>query len=140
MKQRGRRSAASQEVAVATFETGRLPEPPLDLSPAEETVWRDMVAAMPGDWFPAETHGLLRQYCRHVVTARRVAMLIDEASSREQVDVGELDKLLQMQARETAALKAMAAAMRISQQASYSARGAAGAKGRRVTVSRPWEE
>jgi hypothetical protein len=67
-------------------------------------------------------------------------MLIDEASSREQVDVGELDKLLQMQARETAAIKAMASSMRISQQASYSTRGAAGAKERRVTVKRPWEE
>lgn len=141
MRQRGRKSAASQDIAtISTASMVQRPEPPLDMTPVEEDVWREIVESMPADWFPKETHGLLVQYCRHIVAARKVGMLIDAASSRDQVDVMELDKLLGMQARETGALKAMAAAMRISQQASYSARGAGGAKERRATVKRPWEE
>lgn len=141
MRQRGRKSAVSQEVAtISTVSLIERPEPALDLTPPEEDVWRSVVGAMPADWFPVETHPLLSQYCRHTVAARKIAMLIDLASAKDQVDTAELDKLLQMQARETAALKALAASMRLSQQASYSARGAGGEKSRRSTVKRPWED
>ena len=118
----------------------RRPDAPLDLTPEETDVWHETVEAMPADWFPRETWPLLRQWCRHTVSARRVAQLIDRVSARKQVDVTELRDLLAMQAKETAALKAMAAAMRLSQQASYSARGAGGQKSRREPIERPWEE
>lgn len=140
MRQRGRKSSASQEIMVGAVTLVERPEPPLELTPPEEDEWRSVVNAMPADWFPRETHALLAQYCRHAVAARKIAMLIDAASSRDEVDVGELDKLLQMQGRETASLKAMAASMRLSQQASYSARGAGGEKSRRSMVKRPWED
>jgi hypothetical protein len=68
-----------------------------------------------------------------------VAQLIDAAMSRDDLDVGEMKELLGLQGRESAALKALAASMRISQQASYSARGAGGEKSRRAPVKRPWE-
>lgn len=140
MRQRGRKSAASQEIMVGAVTLVERPEPGLDLTPAEDDVWRAVVNAMPADWFPVETHPLLSQYCRHTVAARKIAMLIDVATAKDEVDTAELDKLLQMQVRETGALKAMAASMRLSQQASYSARGAGGEKSRRSTVKRPWEE
>jgi len=138
MKQRGRKSAT----AVATQKTVAVvnrPEPPLELSPEEADVWAEIVDAMPADWFPRETWPLLKQYCRHTVTARRVAQLIDQASAREDLDIAEMKQLLDMQKAETSSLKAMAASMRLSQQASYSARGAGGEKSRRSTVKRPWE-
>lgn len=138
MRQRGRKSAASLTVAGAVTVIER-PSAPLDLTPEETDVWVATVEAMPGDWFPRETHPLLAQWCRHTVTSRRVAQLIDAASSRDEVDVGELKELLGMQAKETGALKALAASMRLSQQASYSARGAGGEKSRRSTMKRPWE-
>jgi hypothetical protein len=138
MGTRGRTSAASLAVA-SPVQVVRRADPPLDLTPQESDVWAQTVEAMPADWFPPETWPLLRQWCRHTVTARRVAQLIDAECAREELDMANLDKLHQMQARETAALKAMAAAMRLSQQASYSARGAGGEKGRRVTAKRPWE-
>jgi hypothetical protein len=65
--------------------------------------------------------------------------MIDAASARDELDIAELKELMGMQAKETSALKALAASMRISQQASYSARGAGGEKSRRATVKRPWE-
>jgi hypothetical protein len=136
VKQRGRKSLAAVGGAVALIER---PDAPLDLTPEETDVWHDTVEALPADWFPRETHPLLVQWCRHTVASRRVSQLIDAAYSRDEVDVGELKDLLRMQAQETAALKAMASAMRISQQASYSHRSADTAKSKRVTVTRPWD-
>jgi hypothetical protein len=138
MRQRGKQSLAAIE-APAQVAVVRRPDAPLDLTPEETDVWQETVDAMPADWFPRETWPLLRQWCRHTLTARRVAQLMDAEVARDEVDIGALDKLQQMQARETAALKALAASMRLSQQASYSARGAGGEKGRRTTVKRPWE-
>lgn len=138
MKQRGKKSLAALE-APSAVTVVRRSDAPLDLTPEETDVWADTVDAMPADWFPRETWPLLRQWCRHTVTARRVSQLIDAATVREDVEVAEMKELLGMQAKETAALKALAASMRLSQQASYSARGAGGEKSRRTTVKRPWE-
>ena len=143
MKTRGRTSRASTEIAqsgVGQIEVIKRPEPPLDLTPNESDVWVETVNALPADWFPRETWPLLRQWCRHTVSAHRVSQLIDACAARDEVDVTEMGALLAMQARETSALKAMASAMRLSQQASYSARGAGGTKGKRTMMDRPWDE
>lgn len=142
MGTRGRTSSAALEIAgsgVQTMQVIRRPEAPLDLTAEESDVWLETVDAMPADWFPRETFPLLRQWCRHTVTARRVSRMIDTAAAREELNVGEMKELLGMQAKETAALKALGASMRLSQQASYSARGAGGEKGRRSSMKRPWE-
>ena len=141
MIQRGRKSAQQ----LATVETGSVtvvnrPDALLDLTPEETDVWDRTVSSLPADWFQPGTWPLLAQYCRHTVTARRVAQLIDAAMARDEVNVGELRELLAMQAKETSSLKAMAASMRISQQAGYTDPRVAGmAKARRTAMSRPWE-
>lgn len=137
MAARGRTSVAAMSVqgAVALV---RRPEPPLNLTPDQTDEWVAVANAMPADWFTRETHALLEQWCRHTVDARRIAFLVDQEMSRAEVDVPILDKLLAMQARETAALKALASAMRISQQASYTTKAAGTEKAGR-TVKRPWE-
>lgn len=137
MANRGRVSAAQIEAGGAVALIKR-PDAPLDLTPDETSEWQGLVDAMPADWFTRETHALLKQYCRHAIAAQRVAQLIDLEMSREELDVVALDKLLSMQARETGALKAMAASMRVSQQASYTAQRAGTQKGNR-SVKRPWE-
>lgn len=137
MAPRGRTSTADLEVKGAVTIIQR-PHPPLDLTPEETDEWAAIVDSLPADWFPRETHGLLRQYCRHIVSARRVAQLIDQEMARPEVDVVMLDKLLGMQARETGAMKAMAASMRVSQQATYTTKAGATAKGG-TSRARPWE-
>lgn len=139
MKQRGRKSAVALATPAAATVIMSRPEAPLELTPEETDVWNRTVDAMPASWFPAETWPLLTQYCRHVITSRRVAQLIDAEMSRPHVDVDAVKRLLGMQAKETAAIKAMSAAMRLSQQSGYSARGAAGERDRRPMVERPWE-
>ena len=137
MGTRGRASVAQIETRGAVTLVNR-PDAPLDLTPEETAEWVEIAEAMPADWFTRETHGLLKQYCRHIIAARRVAQLIDQEMAREDMEVAALDRLLQMQARETSAIKAMAASMRVSQQASYTTKAAGTSKNNRV-VKRPWE-
>jgi len=136
MKQRGRKS--SQELHSGALMLVRRPDAPLDLTPEETDEWRAIVEAMPADWFPRETWPLLAQYCRHTVSARRFAQLMDAEMAKTDIDLAGLDKLAQMQARETTALKSMASAMRLAQQSSRTD-GSAGTAKRSRTVTRLWE-
>lgn len=142
MKQPGRRSAAAHEVVLSGPVTlMERPEPPLHLTPEETDEWNAVVGSMPADWFKRETHPLLEQYCRHAVNARRIGDLIDQAMGSDPLDVAQIKELLKMQASQTTSMKTLAASMRIAQQSSYSARGAAGGKDKSVgTMKRPWND
>lgn len=136
MKQRGRDSAAAQEIAaIAPVTSLQRPDAPYDLTDEQSEEWWAVVNRMPADWFPRETHGMLAQYCRHVVSARRVAQLIEKAEKAKSFDVDEYNKLLAMQEREGRALSSLATRMRMSQQGSYDAKRT---KGKTVSEN-PWE-
>lgn len=112
----------------------------MDLTPEQAEEWAAIVDSLPADWFSRENFVLLAQYCRHAIDARRLAQLIDQECSRKELDVAAYSELLKAQRQETAALKTLAASMRLSQQAKYNAQSAATAKRRGGTVSRPWED
>ena len=136
MAQRGRKSADSlQVVTPGNVSSLARPEPPSDLTPEQADEWWAVVERMPADWFPRETHGLLTQYCRHVVTARRVAQLVQSEEGAEDLDITRLDQLYKMQEREGRALSSLATRMRISQQALVDKR--TDKPGR--TAKKPWE-
>ena len=122
MGARGRQSAASMTVVQPgdIVSTPR-PKPPTDLTDEQAHEWHCVVNRMPADWFPRETHPMLIQYCRHVVTARHVAAMIDGFLSDEEKpkSIDAYNKLLIMQEREGRAMSALATRMRISQQAQY---------------------
>jgi hypothetical protein len=137
MRQRGRKGIAQEGTAVALTIVQR-PEAPLDLTPDETDEWHAVVDALPADWFPRETWPLLAQFCRHTVAARRIAQLIDAEMSKTDMPIMFLKELLTMQRGETAALKALAASMRLSQQSTWNAKSGDTAKSKR-TVKRLWE-
>ncbi|TIO90492.1 MAG: hypothetical protein E5X98_03605 [Mesorhizobium sp.] len=89
---------------------------------------------MPADWFPRETHGMLAQYCRHVVSARRVAQLIAAEEGKKEIEIPVLDQLYKMQEREGRALSSLATRMRITQQTTYDK-----SKKKPSAVKKPWE-
>jgi hypothetical protein len=136
MAKRGRVSAASMEVAtIGKVETLQRPDAPYDLTDEQSTEWWAVVNRMPADWFPRETHGMLADYCRHVVKSRRIAQLVDDAESQDAIDVDRLDKLYKMAERESRAASSLATRMRISQQATVRAEQAR----KPAQVERPWE-
>ena len=89
--------------------------------------------------FSPENYPLLSQYCRHIVNARHTAQLIDQECSSPEMDVRQYMELLGAQHKQTAALKALAASMRLAQQAKYDTQKSAVAQKRVGTVKRPWE-
>ena len=136
MAKRGRKSAASLEIAtVSPVEIVQRPDAPYDLTDEQAKEWWAVVERLPADWFPRETHGMLTQYCRHVVAARRVAQLIANAEKFKAIDVAEYDQLLKMQEREGRAISSLATRMRISQQATVRAELAR----KPDMVENPWE-
>lgn len=123
------------------IETIERPECPHDLNDEEAEVWFMVVNRLPADWFPAETHPLLAQYCRTAIQTRRVAELIEKATSDVDEDgkatltVKDYDRLLKMQARQSATLAMLATKMRISQQATTNHR----ANKKQIAPRKPWE-
>lgn len=136
MGTRGRTSSAELSVISGNgIETVRRPDPPDELTDEQAEEWRAVVNRMSADWFPRETHGMLAQYCRHVVAARRVAQLVADTEAGESLDIDAYDKLLKMQEREGRAISSLATRMRISQQATVRAEKAR----KPSTVRKPWE-
>lgn len=48
---------------------GARPPAPPELAADEAAIWNAVANRMPGDYFPIETHPLLKQYCRHAALA-----------------------------------------------------------------------
>ena len=121
MARPGRKSAAALQIetTVTPIEVIERPDAPYDLTDEQSAEWWAVVNRLPADWFPRETHGLLAAYCRHVVSARRLAQLISDCEASETFDIDQYDKLLKMQEREGRALSSLATRMRISQQATF---------------------
>lgn len=137
MAKRGKPSAAALEIAhvPGAIETVSRPDAPYDLTDEQAAEWWAVVNRLPADWFPRETHALLTEYCRHVVKSRRIAQLIADAESADEVDIDTLDKLYKMAERESRAISSLATRMRISQQATSTHRANKGTRG----VRKPWE-
>lgn len=136
MGTRGRESAASLSViSTGGVETIRRPSPPDELTAEQSDEWRAVVSRLPADWFPRETHGMLAQYCRHVVASRRVAQLVASAEAGPDLDVEMYDRLLRMQEREGRAISSLATRMRISQQSSFDKER----KKPKMSPRKPWE-
>lgn len=136
MGTRGRASAASLTIAkVSPVETVERQRPPHDLSDEEVEVWSAVVNSEPADWFSPSNVPLLSQYCRHTIHARRIAELIERATSDPELAVSAYDRLLKMQDRESRAISSLATKMRISQQATTNHRG----NKKPNAARKPWE-
>jgi len=92
---------------------------------------------------------MLTAYCRHVVSQRKVAQMIQAAETAMEREVNEgtpraavllassktLDRLFKMQEREGRAISLLATRMRLSQQSTYDKSRKKG-----TTAKRPWED
>ena len=135
MKQRGRDSAAANEIAaIGKLETVQRPDAPYDLTDEQVDEWRAVVARLPADWFTRETHALLARYCRHVVRARRIAQLIDQAEKSDPFDVKEYRDLLRSEEEQSRAIASLATRMRLTQQTTYDK-----SKKKPATGRKPWD-
>jgi hypothetical protein len=110
-----RKSAAALSVVPATFP--KRPEPPADLTAEQAVEWRAVVATMPVDWFTPETWPLLIAYCRHTVTARTVAKLLETTDPGK--DLARYDLLSRIGVRQSNILVTLATKMRLTHTGRY---------------------
>ena len=144
MKQRGRRSAASQgmENVVKLVDVGQQkPEPPEFLTAEQRQVWRDIVTSMrAGSFYPA-TFPLLECYCRAVVTARFIEGLLRKCDYKSEPK--QYRALLQMQSAQSATLSMLATKLRLLPRANTrKERHETDASGTpwNIRRARPWED
>lgn len=137
MGNRGRRSAASLEVALpTTLDAVPRQKPPHDLTDEETELWVAVVNSESADWFTPSTAPLLAQYCRHSIHARRIAELLERATSDPELALRDYSRLLKMQERESRSMAMLATKMRLSQQSTTNHRG-----NKKPSASRkPWED
>jgi hypothetical protein len=132
----GRVSAESTAIAKLAQTSGveiiTYLEPPYELGESEAHVWESVVRDCAPDWFTAKNIGLLKQYCRHAVSADHIAELIAfyrEDMSRKmrgEPTLGDVKgmhyrDLLQMQISEGRAMANLAVKMRIAHQSTIDA-------------------
>jgi len=138
MGSRGKKSGADlasvPDVPDGSVTTISRPGPPSELTEEQAYEWLKVTNRMPADWFPEETHGLLVQYCRWVVDARRVAQLIDALTAGDDFNVKEYKELLAMQDVSTAKISMLATRMRISQQSTIERE-----RKKPTMAKKPWE-
>jgi hypothetical protein len=119
MTQRGRKSADALVAEAVALQPAERPDAPYDLNDEQAEEWWAVVNRMPPNWFPRETHGMLAQYCRHVVRGRKVSQMADEMEKLRGTDQFNFDvyrQLLAEEEKQTRTIASLATRMRITQQ------------------------
>ena len=135
-----RKSAAALSVVVGSID-GR-PRPPSDLTAAQREIWERTVANEAASFFStAALQQMLKEYCRHVVSAAKLAKMIEtveQSNSFDEEGIKAYDKLLLMRDRETKAIGDKATKLRLTNQARYTPQAAATAS-KKTAERKPWE-
>ncbi len=138
MQQRGRKSAASLAIVAGSID-GR-PRAPEDLTDCQREVWDRTVSNEAADVFRTATlQQLLKEYCRHVASAEKLAGMIEAMEAVPINDLGDYDRLLKMRDRETKALADKATKLRLTNQSRYTPQAAATAAKNAQTERKPWQ-
>ena len=136
MGARGRKSMAELMVPAALAEVMWRPEAPDDLTVEQSEEWHAIVNTMPADHFMRGNYPLLAQLCRHIVSARRIAHLVERVANEKVLDLKELSALLQLQAAESASITRLSRSMRLTQQSTMRAETTKHPKGQ---TKLPWD-
>ena len=138
----GRKSAAAVAVVQGSF--GTRAEPPAELSPGAQVIWRRTIASEAVDFFrTAALQAMLADYCRHTEAADVLAAQIDAFDPDWfQSDEGlkRFDMLTKMRERETRAAADRARKLRLTNQSRYTQRGAEVAGRKSTAEDKPWQK
>jgi hypothetical protein len=110
------------------------PEPPEYLSADEQTLWREVVATKPADWFMRDTQPLLVAYCQCALMHRSLIKRWHDADPGAEVN-GALVKLINETSNR---MSMLAVKLRLTNQSRFTP-GAAATASKKVSNLRPWE-
>ena len=103
----------------------------------ESEIWKSVVEAHPADWFNPGSAHLLAGFCRAVVSARRIGMLIVQEEQSADYDVSRHLALIRAHGEVQRTLKAQATSLRLTPQSRYTP--ASAARQGRSDGPKPWE-
>jgi len=141
MAKRGRQSSSALMVQNNVQTLDRRPGPPLSLNERATDEWHKVVNRMPSDWFTAETHSLLTNYCEHVAEGEAIQMMIEKVrktAMRDDESYKRYRDLLRDKELQTRAALSCATKMRMTQQSSYSDKASSTAKTNSSGI-KPWD-
>ena len=118
MGTRGRKSVA--DLSVVRLDQTTLPKPTAGLTSELAAEWKSLVPHLVD--VSRARWPLIEAYCKHTVALRHVGQLISDVEHSEPFDVGDYDKLLRMQERESRCLSSLAVRLGIAQTTSYESR------------------
>ena len=126
---RGRKPAA--DLAIVRIDPDRLPKPVPGLTKEQAAEWvalvPNLVDVSRGRW------PLIEAYCKHTVALRHVGQLIEDLESSPDFNIGDYDKLLKMQERESNRLGSLSIRLGIAQSTAYERRK------RNAKQKAPWQ-
>lgn len=133
-----RKSAADLTVVPIGTAVHRLSAPP-SLLREEAVIWDAVVQTKPADWFQADSAPILMEYCRAVVMADRLAILIEASLCGDNEDGPSLKDLLKMRDAESRRIMSCGTKLRLTQQARYTPQASATADRKAGKVALPWQ-
>ena len=125
---------------VTTLKPAKHPPPPRELSARQRELWTLISKSKSPDWWDAGSTPVLRALVAHIETFEvfeRQFSDLGDLSDRGAVE--RLDKLSRLRDRESKAVAALSAKLRLTQQSRYTAQSAATAA-KRNGGARPWDD
>ena len=105
--------------AFALMQTGVIAVPradaPYELTGEQADEWRAIVNTMPAEHFMRGNFPMLAQLCRHIVSARRIARLVELEAERSRMSELFFD-LVRIQQAESKAINVLSRSMRLTQK------------------------
>ncbi len=141
-QKRGRASVASLSIA-AVSGLERRPKAPVNLTSEQSEAWTAIVDSEPASAFKTKAaQTLLEQYVRHLSSASLLAASIDGFESawiKDPEGLERFDRLLKMRERETRAMASVGTKLRITSQATWTAKARGTAAANLSVGHKPWE-
>lgn len=113
-------------------------EPPAELVGEQRDVWRSIMLDVPQERMTAENVAIIIQLCRHTVTARIIASIVNALEADGKPPIKAYQEALKMRERETKIISSLAQRLRIGIEG-YNR--ASQKKARRAAIEAlPWHE
>lgn len=114
------------------------PEPPEVLDEAERAVWREIVGAMPPNWFGSECQPVLRRLCAQVVISEELEEQLRRVRADGSADSERTTRLAGAHRDAARAVNQLSQSLRLTPKSRWSARTSETELGR-AARERPWE-
>ena len=132
---RGRKSGASFETSVQASEAFPVLQAPAGLTADQRTLWYEVVASKPDNWFRGDSAPVLEVYVKTVDHYRAMAQRLD----RTPKDLDDHERLAKMVFTQAKMVRILASSLRLTPQSRYTPETAA-RRERDMPTSRPWND